>query len=121
MTGEEILFTNPIRKTMNDLAVQVDLFTTRVERLVEENKKLREDAQGLVSEELRKENECLKKRLDLSFGEFNSEKEYKDYLKFPTSSHTEQGLVPCTPWSVKSAVRRKTSRTRALFRELHQW
>jgi len=82
MITDEILFTNPIKETLNNLSEQIDGLTTRAEMLAEENRKLRKDAQGIVSDEIRKENEYLKKRLELSFGEFNSEKEYKDYLKF---------------------------------------
>ena len=53
-----------------------------IEDLKSQNERLLNDAKALADEELRRENESLKQRLSLSYGQFSSEKELKAFKAF---------------------------------------
>ena len=61
-------------------------------RLMNENKKLREEGKEMSDEQLRRENERLKERLLLSYGEFSSTKEMTAYEEF-VKRHMHDRLV----------------------------
>ena len=65
----------------------IEQYSEKIKRLEEENKVLLEDAKKVADEELRKENAELKKRLELSYGQFSSEKELKAFNAF-VKKHT---------------------------------
>ena len=57
-------------------------YIERNEELKEQNEKLLNDAKACADEALRYENESLKQRLSLSYGQFSSEKELKAFNAF---------------------------------------
>lgn len=79
-------------------------FRERIKELEAENKELREKAKGFADKELKKEIEWLKERLDLSFGEFASQKELKAFKEFcKKHKHAEQmkGMEHVAGWVAK--------------------
>ena len=72
-----------------------------IEELKDQNKRLLTDAKALADESLRNENEDLKQRLSLSYGQFSSEKEskafesfYKEHEKCRLNSKADAGRLP---------------------------
>lgn len=86
-------------------------FEKEIARLEAENAELRKNAKQIADKELKDEIEQLKKRLELSFGEFSSKKELSEYKKFcKKHKHPEQwkkhvaGWVDKSPYIVEEAV-----------------
>lgn len=88
-------------------------FEKEIARLEAENAELRKNAKQIADKELKDEIEQLKKRLELSFGEFSSKKELSEYKKFcKKHKHLEQwkgtehvaGWVAKFPYVVEEAA-----------------
>ena len=60
----------------------VHYYREQYQRIVEENKKLKNDAYEFVYEQLRSEMDSLREQLRLSYGSFSSQKEKDRYLQF---------------------------------------
>ena len=71
-----------IKSCIDAVSDYVFSLEAEIDRLKEENARLKKDASSFADEQLLKENKRLSKQLDLSFGRFDSEKELKAYNAF---------------------------------------
>lgn len=69
-------------------APYIEHYSDKIKMLEEENKILLQDAKKVADEDLKSENAELKKRLELSYGRFSSEKELKAFNAF-VKKHTK--------------------------------
>jgi rubrerythrin len=73
----------------------IDWRDWEIEGLREECKRLKEDAKKIVSQEYEKQIASLEKRLQLSYGEFNSQRELDAYNKFVNEHLIEREEHKC--------------------------
>lgn len=83
MDNAENLNIHPILKPLVEACSQrISGLEHSNQQLLEENKKLKENANGVVIDELKREIASLKDKLHLSYGQFESEKELKAFQDF---------------------------------------
>lgn len=71
-----------IRDYIGEIEKYISSLESEIDYLKVENARLMKDAKGLVDNRLIEENKRLLKQLEMSFGQFDSEKELKAYNAF---------------------------------------
>lgn len=71
-------------------------YERRIKELEEENRRLREDAKGMVSVEILDENRKLKDKLEFSIDSLNTKKELSAYQKFREEHMKRCHSIPYT-------------------------
>jgi len=72
----------PVKTTLRAASEAVAALQSENEKLKAENKRLKTKAVETISDELKKENKRLRHQIDMSYGEFASEKEKKAFEVF---------------------------------------
>ena len=88
-TRKEVLSRDELSKAVYD---SIDYYEARCNRLIEENKRLKDAAREVVYEEFKDELTRLKDELHLSYGSFSSQKELDAYNDF-TEQHMHDRLT----------------------------